>query len=73
MLTQNMKLMRNLLIGAAVATTVVAVTPAFAGPAEEAAGDYAGWRAAEKAMAEQQAATQHSHVILRSNHVGEAR
>ena len=73
MLTQNMKVMRNLLIGAAVATTVVAVAPAFAGPAEEAAQDYAGWRAAEKAMAEQQAATQHGHAIHRSNHVGEAR
>jgi hypothetical protein len=73
MLTRNTKLVRKLLIGAAVATTFVAVTPALAGPAEEAAQDYAGWRAAEKAMAAQQAAAQHGHVIHRSNRVGEAR
>jgi hypothetical protein len=34
MLTRNTKLVRKLLIGAAVATTFVAVTPALAGPAE---------------------------------------
>ena len=67
MLTRNTKVMRKLLIGASVATTFVAVTPAFAGPAEEAAQDYAGWKAAREAAASQQAATQNRYVIHRSN------
>jgi hypothetical protein len=73
MLTQSTKLMRKLLIGAAVATTFVAITPAFASPADDAEWDLAGWSAAQKAIAEQQAATQNNHVIHRSNQVGEAR
>jgi hypothetical protein len=51
---------------AAVATTIVAISPAFAGPSEDAAQDLEGWRAAEKAAAQTQAPTQHRHIIYRS-------
>src|ERR1700730_14496352 len=39
------------------AAGAMAMSPAFANPSEEAAQDYAGWRAAQKAAAEQQAQT----------------
>jgi uncharacterized membrane protein YkoI len=40
------------------AATSMVMSPSFAGPAEEAAQDYEGWRAAQKATAEQQSQTQ---------------
>jgi hypothetical protein len=72
MLTRNGKLMKNLLAGATLATVLAAVSPAFAGPAYEAEQDYEGWRAAEKAMQQQQAETQH-RVIHRSNEARQER
>jgi uncharacterized membrane protein YkoI len=42
---------------AAGAATSMVMSPSFAGPAEEAAQDFEGWRAAQKAAAEQQAQT----------------
>jgi uncharacterized membrane protein YkoI len=46
------------------------MSPAFASPAEEAAQDYAGWRAAQKAAAEQQAQTRNGTAA--SSYKGEA-
>jgi uncharacterized membrane protein YkoI len=40
------------------AATSMVVSPSFAGPSEEAAQDFEGWRAAQKAAAEQQGQTQ---------------
>jgi uncharacterized protein YfaP (DUF2135 family) len=60
--------MKQVLIATAAAIAFIAASPAFAGPAEEAAGDYAGWRAAEKAAQQEQAQVHHSgHVIYRTN------
>jgi hypothetical protein len=41
--------MKSLLIAISAATLLVAGSAAFAGPSEEAAGDYAGWKAARDA------------------------
>ena len=64
---------------AAVAATIVAISPAFASPSEEAVQDYDSWRdarkkaAADKAAADKAAAqahtptpTPHGHIIHRS-------
>jgi hypothetical protein len=51
---------------AAVAATIVAISPARAGPSKEVAQDDEGWRAAEKAAAQTQAPTWHGHIIYRS-------
>jgi hypothetical protein len=61
---------------AAVAATIVAISPAFAGPSEEAAQDYDSWAiarraaaakaAAEKAAAQAHTPTPHGHIIHRS-------
>ena len=60
--------MNKVLIAAAAAIALIAVSPAFAGPAEDAEWDYAGWLAAQKA-AQQQVEHQvhHGHVIHRTN------
>ena len=63
MLTQHRKVMRKPLIGAAAATTFIAVAPAFANPAEEAEWDYAGWRAAQRVGVSQQTKMQKGPVI----------
>jgi hypothetical protein len=65
MLTQNV--LRKLLIGAAAATALMAVVPAFANPAEEAADDYDGWRAAQRTGITQQTKIQNGHLFYRSN------
>jgi hypothetical protein len=58
--------MKKVLI--ATAAAFIAASPAFAGPAEDAEWDYAGWRAAQKAAQEQQAPVHHNgHVIYRTN------
>ena len=60
--------MKKVLIATAAAIAFIAVSPAFAGPAEEAAGDYEGWRAAQKAALQEQAQVHHNgHVIYRTN------
>jgi hypothetical protein len=41
--------MKKLLFALSAATLLVVGSAAFAGPAEEAAGDYAGWKAARDA------------------------
>jgi hypothetical protein len=56
---------------AAVAAAIVAISPAFASPSEEAAQDYDSWRDARKAAAQAHAAqahtpTAHGHIIYRS-------
>ena len=60
--------MKKVLIATAAGVAFIAASPAFASPAEEAAGDYAGWRAAEKAAQQEQAHVHHNgHVIYRTN------
>ena len=59
--------MKKVVIATAAAIAFIAASPAFAGPAEEAAWDYPGWLAAQKA-AQQQAPVHHNgHVIYRTN------
>ena len=61
--------MKKVLIGTAAAIALIAVSPAFAGPAEDAEWDYAGWLAAQKAAQQQvQHQVHHNgHVIYRTN------
>ena len=59
---------------AAVAATIVAISPAFASPSEEAVQDYDSWRDARRKAAADKAAAQahtptptpHGHIIHRS-------
>jgi len=60
--------MKKVLIATTAAIAFIAASPAFASPSEEAAGDYAGWLAAQKAAQQQQAPVHHNgHVIYRTN------
>ena len=61
--------MKKVLIATAAAIAFIAASPAFAGPAEEAAWDFPGWLAAQKEAAQQQQAPVHhnGHVIYRTN------
>jgi hypothetical protein len=60
--------MKKVLIATTAAIVFIAVSPAFAGPAEDAEWDYAGWRAAEKAAQQQvQHQVHNGHVIYRTN------
>ena len=60
--------MKKVLIATAAAFAFIAASPAFAGPSEEAAWDYDGWRAAQKAAQQQQAPVHpNGHVIYRTN------
>jgi hypothetical protein len=61
--------MRKMLVAAAAMTMFVVVAPAFANPSQEAEDDYAGWKAARDAAA-QQAETRHARTIHRSNPSG---
>jgi hypothetical protein len=62
--------MKKMLFATLAATMFVVGSPAFAGPAEEAAEDYAGWKAAREAAAQQQVEQLKGHVIHRSNRFG---
>jgi hypothetical protein len=61
--------MKKVLIATAVAIAFVAASPAFASPSEEAAWDYPGWLAAQKAAQQEQVPVHHynGHVIYRTN------
>ena len=61
--------MKKVLITSVAAAAFIAASPAFAGPADDAEWDYAGWRAATKAAQEQTQAPVHhnAHVIYRTN------
>jgi hypothetical protein len=54
--------MKKLLFGAEAAAMFVAIGPAFASPQREAAEDYPGWLAAERAS---QRTETHGHIIYR--------
>ena len=55
-----------MLVAAAAATMFVVVAPAFANPSQEAEDDYAGWKAARDAAAQQVETLRGQH-IHRSN------
>ena len=61
--------MKKVLIATAAAVAFIAASPAFAGPSEEAAWDYPGWLAAQKAAQQDQAPVHHhnGHVIYRTS------
>jgi hypothetical protein len=61
--------MKKVLIASAAAIAFIAASPAFASPSEEAAADYPGWLAAQKAAQQEQAPVHHhnGHVIYRAN------
>ena len=62
--------MKKVLIATAAAIAFIAASPAFAGPSEEAAWDYPGWLAAQKAAQQEQAqvpAHRNVHVIHKTN------
>ena len=62
--------MNKVLIATAAAVAFIAASPAFAGPAEDAEWDYAGWLAATKAAQQEQAqvpAHRNVHVIHKTN------
>jgi hypothetical protein len=62
--------MKKVLIATAAAIAFIAASPAFAGPSEEAAWDYPGWLAAQKAAQQEQAQApvhHNGHVIYRTN------
>jgi len=58
--------MKKMLFATLAATMFVVVSPAFANPAQEAEEDYAGWKAAREAAAQQQVEQPKGHVIHRS-------
>ena len=63
--------MKKVLIATAAAIAFISVSPALASPSEEAAGDYAGWLAAQRAAQQEQAQVpvhHNGHVIYRTNH-----
>ena len=62
--------MKKMLFATLAATMFVVVSPAFANPAYEAEQDYAGWKAAREAAAQQQVEQPKGHVIHRSNQFG---
>ena len=62
--------MKKMLFATLAATMFVVVSPAFANPAQEAEEDYAGWKAAREAAAQQQVEQLKGHVIHRSNRFG---
>ena len=57
--------MNKVVIAVMTAISVIAASPTFASPAEEAAEDYDGWRAARQSEAAQQIQTRDGHVIHR--------
>ena len=63
--------MKKVIIATAAAIAFIAASPAFASPSEEAAGDYPGWLAAQRAAQQEQTQApvhHHGHVIYRTNH-----
>ena len=61
--------MKKVVMATAAAVAFIAASPAFAGPSEEAAADYPGWLAAQKAAQQEQAPVHHNgHVVYRTNH-----
>jgi len=61
--------MKKVLLAAAAVTMFATVSSVLASPSEEAAGDYEGWRAAQKAANPTPPAETRGHVIYRSNPV----
>jgi hypothetical protein len=59
--------MKKVLIATAAAVAFIAASPAFAGPAEEAAWDFPGWLAAQKAAQQQAPVNHNGHVNYRTN------
>jgi hypothetical protein len=62
--------MKKVLLATLAATMFVVVSPAFAGPADDAEWDLQGWKAAREANPVQPVETQKGHVIYRSNPTG---